>query len=149
MKSHTLSEQDVITTIVDKHYLELAAQRYPGKPIELIFTSNKGITWEAKAAIKELMKGQEGYTNILGVKAKITFIDLQDITQRLVTNFLESSPIESWYWLLNKLRTEDLQYVVSPRTVAKLNTQVAEGYSTGKLIKKSNVVQLRPYGVAA
>jgi hypothetical protein len=149
LKSHTLTEQDVRVTIFDKHYVELAFERYPGKPIEIIFCSPKGISWEAKTLIKELMNNQEGYVNLLGVKVKITFMDLQNIAQRLVTNFIESSPMESWFWLLNKLRTEDLQYVVSPRTVAKLNDQITEGYRTGKLIKKSNVVQLRPYGEVA
>lgn len=141
LKAHTISERDIQNTIFNKHYLELAAQKYPNKPLEFIFTSPKGISWEAKDLIKDLMKGQEGYTDILGVRAKISFIDLQDIAQRLVTNIVNHSPIEAWFWILKQLRDTDLKLVCSDRTISKLNGEVSKLYSTGALVRKNNVIQ--------
>lgn len=151
LKARTISENHIRETLFNKHYLELAAQKYPNKPIEFIFTSPKGISWEAKALIRELMNDQQGYTTILGVKAKISFIDLQDISQRLVDNIINNNPAESWFWLLNKLRTENLNYVVGNRTIDKLNFQINELYRNGTLIRKSsnNVVYLHPSDSAA
>lgn len=151
LKARTISENDIKNTLYTKHYLELAAQKYNNKPIEFIFTSPNGISWEAKALIRELMNNQLGYTNIQGVKAKISFVDLQDISQRLVDNIVNNNPIESWFWLLNKLRTEDLNFVVSPRTINKLNSQVSQAYMDGTLVRKSinNVVSINSLDIAA
>ncbi|UKO99376.1 hypothetical protein [Nostoc sp. UHCC 0870] len=151
LKARTISENDIKNTLYSKHYLELAAQKYNNKPIEFIFTSPNGISWEAKALIRELMNDQLGYTNIQGVKAKISFVDLQDISQRLVDNIVNNNPIESWFWLLNKLRTEDLNFVVSPRTISKLNSQVSQAYMDGTLVRKSinNVVSINSLDIAA
>lgn len=138
LKARTVTEQDVKSTLLDKHYLELVAEKFPNKPIEFVFTSPKGISWEAKSYIQELMNNQEGYTDIFGVRAKISFIDLQAVAQRLVSNILANSPQEAWWWLLNQLRTTDLELVTSERTLNKLNAEICELYKQGVLVRKTS-----------
>ncbi|MEA5625303.1 hypothetical protein [Nostoc sp. UHCC 0251] len=136
LKARTLSEQDVKATLVDKKYIELALEKYPNKSIEFIFTSPKGINWEAKNYIEEVNdNAKKLYPN---AKVKVSFIDLQSITERVINNIVDNSPIESHFWLLKKLR-EEFTATVSSRTITKLNSSIAEAYQTGRLIKKAKV----------
>ncbi|MFN6486280.1 MULTISPECIES: hypothetical protein [unclassified Nostoc] len=142
LKSRTLSEDNVRSTLFAKKYVELASERFPGKPIEFIFTSPKGISWEAKNLIQEV--NEKASTLYPGVKVKVSFIDTQEITERLINNILNDSPIESHFWFKRKLETEGFNCVVSSRTVDRLNTSIVEAYQTGRLIRKSkidNVIQ--------
>ncbi len=141
LKARTLSEQDVRATLVDKKYIELAIEKYPNKSIEFIFTSPKGISWEAKNYIQEVNYNSKKLYP--GSKVKVSFIDLQDITERVINNILDNSPIESHFWLKKKLEQE-FTATVSQRTIAKLNSSIVEAYETGRLIKKAkpdNVIQ--------
>nr|WP_322719458.1 hypothetical protein [Nostoc sp. ChiQUE02]MDZ8232481.1 hypothetical protein [Nostoc sp. ChiQUE02] len=141
LKARTLSEQDVKSTLIDKKYIELAIEKYSNKSIEFIFTSPKGISWEAKNYIQEVNdKAKKLYP---GSKVKVSFIDLQDITERVISNILDNSPIESHFWLKRKLELE-FTASVSQRTIAKLNSSIVEAYRNGRLIKKAkpdNVIQ--------
>jgi hypothetical protein len=142
LKSRTLSEDNVRSTLFTKKYIELASERFPGKSIEFIFTSPKGISWEAKNLIQEV--NEKASTLYPGVKVKVSFIDTQEITERLINNILNDSPIESHFWFKRKLETEGFNCVVSSRTVEKLNSTIIEAYQTGRLIRKSktdNVIQ--------
>jgi hypothetical protein len=142
LKSRTLSEDNVRSTLFTKKYIELASERFPGKSIEFIFTSPKGISWEAKNLIQEV--NEKASTLYPGVKVKVSFIDTQEITERLINNILNDSPIESHFWFKRKLETEGFDCVVSSRTVDKLNSTIVEAYQTGRLIKRAkpdNVIQ--------
>ncbi len=136
LKARTLSEQDVKATLVDKKYIQLAIQKYPNKSIEFIFTSPKGINWEAKNYIEEVNENAKKlYPE---AKVKVSFVDLQSITERVINNIVDNSPIESHFWLKKKLETE-FTASVSQRTISKLNSSIAEAYQTGRLIKKAKV----------
>ncbi|MEA5603697.1 hypothetical protein [Nostoc sp. UHCC 0252] len=142
LKSRTLSEDNVRSTLFTKKYIELASERFPGKAIEFIFTSPKGISWEAKNLIQEV--NEKASTLYPGVKVKVSFIDTQEITERLISNILNDSPIESHFWFKRKLETEGFNCVVSSRTVEKLNSTIVDAYQTGRLIRKpktDNVIQ--------
>ncbi|MFN6460564.1 MAG: hypothetical protein RMZ41_001785 [Nostoc sp. DedVER02] len=143
LKSRTLSEDNVRSTLFTKKYIELASERFPGKPIEFIFTSPRGISWEAKSLIQEV--NEKASTLYPGIKVKVSFIDTQEITERLINNILNDSPIESHFWFKRKLETEGFNCVVSSRTVERLNTSIVDAYQTGRLIRKAkpdNVIQL-------
>lgn len=139
LKSRTISEDNVRSTLFTKRYVELAIERFPGKSIEFIFTSPKGISWEAKNLIQEV--NEKASTLYPNIKVKVSFIDTQEITERLINNFLNDSPIESHFWFKRKLETEGFDCVVSSRTIAKLNASIVLAYKEGRLIKKSNVIQ--------
>ncbi|AVH67046.1 hypothetical protein [Nostoc sp. 'Peltigera membranacea cyanobiont' N6] len=141
LKAHTLSEQEVKTTLVNKKYIELAIEKYPNKSIEFIFTSPKGINWEAKSYIEEVNKDAKKLYP--GAKVKVSFIDLQSITERVVNNIVDNSPIESHFWLKKKLETE-FTATVAQRTISKLNSSISEAYQTGRLIKKTKVDNVTP-----
>ncbi|MCW5317916.1 hypothetical protein GTQ43_30355 [Nostoc sp. KVJ3] len=134
LKARTLSEQDVKATLTDKKYIELAIEKYPNKSIEFIFTSPKGINWEAKNYIEEVNENAKKLYP--GSKVKVSFIDLQSITERVINNIVDNSPIESHFWLKKKLEQE-FTATVSQRTISKLNSSIAEAYQTGRLIKKA------------
>ncbi|MBN3927119.1 hypothetical protein [Nostoc sp. NMS4] len=141
LKAHTLSEQEVKTTLVNKKYIELALEKYPGKSIEFVFTSPKGINWEAKSYIEEVNKNAKKlYPN---AKVKVSFIDLQSITERVINNIVDNSPIESHFFFMKKLR-EEFVATVGQRTISKLNDSIAEAYKTGRLIKKAKVDNVVP-----
>ncbi|NEU81483.1 hypothetical protein [Nostoc sp. UIC 10630] len=142
LKSRTISEENVKVTILEKHYLELALEHYKGKSIELIFTSPVGISWEAKSYIQEV--NDTTSTRFPGAKVKVSFIDTQAISERLVNNFLNNSCIESHFWFKTKLVKEGFNCVVGGRTIEKLNNSIVEAYRTGRLIKPAktdNVIQ--------
>jgi hypothetical protein len=141
LKARTLSEQDVRSTLESKKYIELAIEKYPNKSIEFIFTSPKGINWEAKNLIEEV--NENSRKMYPGVKVKVSFIDLQSITERVINNILDNSPIESHFWLKKKLEQE-FTATVSQRTIAKLNSSIVEAYQTGRLIKKAKVDNVVP-----
>ncbi|MDZ8259465.1 hypothetical protein [Nostoc sp. ChiQUE01b] len=143
LKSRTISEENVKVTILDKHYIELALQHYKSKPIELVFTSPVGISWEAKSYIQEI--NDNASTMFPGAKVKVSFIDTQAISERLVNNYLTNSCIESHFWFKSKLIKEGFNCVVGGRTIEKLNNSIVEAYRTGRLIKSAktdNVIQL-------
>ncbi|MFS0515132.1 hypothetical protein ACEYW6_10465 [Nostoc sp. UIC 10607] len=141
LKARTLSEQDVKATLVDKKYVELALEKYPNKSIEFIFTSPKGINWEAKSYIEEVNENAKKlYPN---AKVKVSFIDLQSITERVVNNIIDNSPIESHFFFMKKLR-EEFTASVGQRTITKLNDSIAEAYKTGRLIKKAKTNNVVP-----
>ena len=123
LKLKPVTEKDIRDKL-NKRYIELAASEFKNKKIDFIFTSTKGITWEAKDYIKELMQNKNKYIELYpDIFCKIIFKDLQEISTRIIKNIVKNNPVEYKHYLLELLRTKEILPIVSERTINKLNTQ--------------------------
>jgi hypothetical protein len=82
IKKHTITINHVRDAIENRRYLELAAQRFPGKRVDFIFCSPAGI--------------ENNASNFIDQFDNIYYEEIQELSLRLYLNALNHTPIEGW-----------------------------------------------------
>lgn len=128
LKAHAVTELDIKTCLIDRKYALVSAEQYR-RPIEFIFISPHGCSWEAENFISDLTRGT-GIVQLGSIPIKIRFMHLHELGDRLVKNIIRINPAEQDTWILKQLAEFS---IVSPRTKSKLKQKIDGLYSAGLL----------------
>ncbi|MBD2168047.1 hypothetical protein H6G04_27050 [Calothrix membranacea FACHB-236] len=128
LKAHQLTESDLKTTLFDKKYLLIAAEQYQ-RPIEFIFISPCGYSWEAMSYLADLTRGTN-QVKLGSIPITIKLQHLSELGDRITNNIIRINPPQQLIWLQKRLAGLP---IISPRTLAKLKTKIDSYYDCGLL----------------